>query len=136
MGYQCRGAKNCEVTKHHRNRCQYCRLQKCLEKGMRSDCMHFYLSYSYTKMAVSNRMNNCTFSAVQHERKPISEKNARDLSSLIASNNNSPSYTSQDSKIYLRRDLENTPSAFTAAFNFADLGLLTATTLGKSQGMF
>lgn len=38
LGYQCRGTKNCEVTKHHRNRCQYCRLQKCLEKGMRSDC--------------------------------------------------------------------------------------------------
>jgi hypothetical protein len=38
LGYQCRGNKNCEVTKHHRNRCQYCRLQKCLAMGMRSDC--------------------------------------------------------------------------------------------------
>lgn len=38
LGYQCRGTKNCEVTKHHRNRCQYCRLQKCLACGMRSDC--------------------------------------------------------------------------------------------------
>ena len=38
LGYQCRGAMNCEVTKHHRNRCQYCRLQKCLACGMRSDC--------------------------------------------------------------------------------------------------
>jgi len=38
LGYQCRGSKNCEVTKHHRNRCQYCRLQKCLAMGMRSDC--------------------------------------------------------------------------------------------------
>lgn len=38
LGYQCRGSKNCEVTKHHRNRCQYCRLQKCLTMGMRSDC--------------------------------------------------------------------------------------------------
>ncbi|XP_063220486.1 nuclear receptor subfamily 2 group C member 2-like isoform X3 [Bacillus rossius redtenbacheri] len=37
LGYQCRGNKNCEVTKHHRNRCQYCRLQKCLMMGMRSD---------------------------------------------------------------------------------------------------
>ncbi|XP_022914691.1 nuclear receptor subfamily 2 group C member 1-A isoform X2 [Onthophagus taurus] len=46
LGYQCRGNKNCEVTKHHRNRCQYCRLQKCLACGMRSD-------------------------SVQHERKPM-----------------------------------------------------------------
>lgn len=38
LGYQCRGSMNCEVTKHHRNRCQYCRLQKCLSCGMRSDC--------------------------------------------------------------------------------------------------
>jgi hypothetical protein len=38
LGYQCRGNQDCEVTKHHRNRCQYCRLQKCLAMGMRSDC--------------------------------------------------------------------------------------------------
>lgn len=42
LGYQCRGSKNCEVTKHHRNRCQYCRLQKCLACGMRSDCKLLY----------------------------------------------------------------------------------------------
>ncbi|XP_055594193.1 nuclear hormone receptor HR78 isoform X2 [Uranotaenia lowii] len=47
LGYQCRGSMNCEVTKHHRNRCQYCRLQKCLACGMRT---------------------------VQHERKPIIDK--------------------------------------------------------------
>lgn len=41
LGYQCRGSMNCEVTKHHRNRCQYCRLQKCLSCGMRSDCKDF-----------------------------------------------------------------------------------------------
>ena len=38
LAYQCRGSMNCEITKHHRNRCQYCRLQKCLACGMRSDC--------------------------------------------------------------------------------------------------
>ncbi|KAF9807969.1 hypothetical protein SFRURICE_017141 [Spodoptera frugiperda] len=31
LGYQCRGSMNCEVTKHHRNRCQYCRLQKSVQ---------------------------------------------------------------------------------------------------------
>jgi len=40
LGYSCRGNKACEVTKHHRNRCQYCRLQKCLQMGMRSDFQH------------------------------------------------------------------------------------------------
>ncbi|XP_075159551.1 hormone-receptor-like in 78 isoform X2 [Haematobia irritans] len=47
LGYQCRGAMNCEINKHHRNRCQFCRLQKCLASGMRT---------------------------VQHERKPILDK--------------------------------------------------------------
>ncbi|XP_066594609.1 orphan steroid hormone receptor 2-like [Prorops nasuta] len=51
LGYQCRGSKSCEVTKHHRNRCQYCRLQKCLAMGMRSDSLGV--------------------AAVQHERKPV-----------------------------------------------------------------
>lgn len=47
LGYQCRGAMNCEVTKHHRNRCQFCRLQKCLASGMRSDCnFHLIMSTS------------------------------------------------------------------------------------------
>lgn len=37
LGYACRGSKDCPVTKPHRNRCQYCRLQKCLAIGMRSE---------------------------------------------------------------------------------------------------
>ena len=37
LNYVCRANQDCEVTKHHRNRCQYCRLQKCLTMGMRAD---------------------------------------------------------------------------------------------------
>ncbi|KAL3982318.1 Zinc finger C4 type (two domains) family protein [Acanthocheilonema viteae] len=37
IGYVCRGTKDCPVTKFHRNRCQYCRLRKCLTMGMRSE---------------------------------------------------------------------------------------------------
>ncbi|XP_070193114.1 orphan steroid hormone receptor 2-like isoform X2 [Littorina saxatilis] len=37
LGYACRGTRDCPVTKLHRNRCQYCRLQKCLSVGMRSE---------------------------------------------------------------------------------------------------
>ena len=35
LGYACRGDRNCPINKHYRNRCQYCRLQKCLTVGMR-----------------------------------------------------------------------------------------------------
>ncbi|CAG5118035.1 unnamed protein product, partial [Candidula unifasciata] len=37
LNYACRLAKNCQVTKVYRNRCQYCRLQKCVAAGMRSE---------------------------------------------------------------------------------------------------
>ncbi|BFZ10955.1 hypothetical protein BsWGS_13994 [Bradybaena similaris] len=37
LNYACRGARDCQVTKLHRNRCQYCRLQKCVSVGMRSE---------------------------------------------------------------------------------------------------
>ena len=37
QGYRCRLSKDCDVNKNYRNRCQYCRLQKCLAMGMRSD---------------------------------------------------------------------------------------------------
>ncbi|KAM4882686.1 nuclear receptor subfamily 2 group C member 1 isoform 1-T5 [Thomomys bottae] len=35
--YSCRGSKDCVINKHHRNRCQYCRLQRCIAFGMRQD---------------------------------------------------------------------------------------------------
>ena len=37
-GYKCRGRGDCPVNKSDRNRCQHCRLRKCLEMGMRGDC--------------------------------------------------------------------------------------------------
>jgi len=37
QGYKCRVNNDCNVNKNYRNRCQYCRLQKCLAMGMRSD---------------------------------------------------------------------------------------------------
>lgn len=51
------------MTKFHRNRCQYCRLKKCLSVGMRSECVpKTYL------------LPNCILSAVQAERKPNMQK--------------------------------------------------------------
>ncbi|KAM6425599.1 nuclear receptor subfamily 2 group C member 1 isoform 3-T3 [Rhynochetos jubatus] len=35
--YACRGTKDCVINKHHRNRCQYCRLQRCIAFGMKQD---------------------------------------------------------------------------------------------------
>lgn len=95
LGYQCRGSKNCEITKHHRNRCQYCRLQKCLNKGMRSD-------------------------SVQHERKPAGDRREREreqrerererdhlLDMSMAAALAFPS----DNKLFLRKDLADAAEA-------------------------
>ncbi|XP_062373506.1 nuclear receptor subfamily 2 group C member 1 isoform X2 [Sardina pilchardus] len=35
--YSCRGSGDCVINKHHRNRCQYCRLQRCISFGMKQD---------------------------------------------------------------------------------------------------
>ena len=35
--YACRGNRTCAIEKHTRNRCQYCRLQKCVNTGMRKE---------------------------------------------------------------------------------------------------
>lgn len=94
LGYQCRGAKNCEVTKHHRNRCQYCRLQKCLACGMRSD-------------------------SVQHERKPIVDKKEFSSSPTLPTFN-----PSGVNKIYIRKDLSNeSTQLMPSTFNPCDLAL-------------
>ncbi|XP_068082275.1 orphan steroid hormone receptor 2 isoform X2 [Anabrus simplex] len=111
LGYQCRGNKNCEVTKHHRNRCQYCRLQKCLAMGMRSD-------------------------SVQHERKPVSEK--RDFSMSVGMNNNSSPFSPNPlNKIFIRKDLtlESPSSGLPSSFSLTDMGMMnTSTFSGKNTG--
>ena len=38
--YACRGSRGCAIEKHTRNRCQYCRLQKCVAMGMRKEGKH------------------------------------------------------------------------------------------------
>ncbi|XP_022248309.1 probable nuclear hormone receptor HR3 isoform X1 [Limulus polyphemus] len=41
VNYQCPRQKNCVVDRVNRNRCQYCRLQKCLTLGMSRDAVKF-----------------------------------------------------------------------------------------------
>lgn len=37
LSYSCRSSQDCVINKHHRNRCQFCRLKKCLEMGMKME---------------------------------------------------------------------------------------------------
>lgn len=38
LTYSCRSKQDCVINKHHRNRCQFCRLRKCLKMGMKTEC--------------------------------------------------------------------------------------------------
>ncbi|CAG11327.1 unnamed protein product, partial [Tetraodon nigroviridis] len=37
LTYSCRSKEDCIINKHHRNRCQFCRLRKCLKMGMKTE---------------------------------------------------------------------------------------------------
>lgn len=39
LSYACREERNCTIDKRHRNRCQYCRYQKCLTCGMKREAV-------------------------------------------------------------------------------------------------
>ena len=45
LQYACRDEKNCIIDKRQRNRCQYCRYQKCLTTGMKREGISESLSY-------------------------------------------------------------------------------------------
>lgn len=47
LEYTCKGDGNCEVNQVNRNRCQYCRFQKCMAKGMLKEGMFFFFSLNY-----------------------------------------------------------------------------------------
>lgn len=56
VNYQCPRNKNCVVDRVNRNRCQYCRLQKCLRLGMSRDgkCAYYYARMMLGVMCVNN----------------------------------------------------------------------------------
>ncbi|XP_025082341.1 probable nuclear hormone receptor HR3 isoform X1 [Pomacea canaliculata] len=67
VNYQCPRNKNCVIDRVNRNRCQYCRLQKCLALGMSRDAVKFgRMSKKQrekvedeAKMVKAARMNGC-----------------------------------------------------------------------------
>ncbi|MBN3302060.1 NR2C2 protein, partial [Amia calva] len=83
LTYSCRSNQDCIVNKHHRNRCQFCRLKKCLEMGMKMECDPL------------GRIS-IFFSAVQSERKPIDLPREKPANCAASTE-----------KIYIRKDLRS-----------------------------
>lgn len=54
--YVCLADKNCPVDKRRRNRCQFCRFQKCLAVGMVKEGNNCY----FCSLSVINKISLCT----------------------------------------------------------------------------
>ena len=39
LNYSCRDDRNCTIDKRQRNRCQFCRYQKCVAAGMKKEAV-------------------------------------------------------------------------------------------------
>ncbi|MGH0188446.1 UNVERIFIED_CONTAM: hypothetical protein FKN15_029805 [Acipenser sinensis] len=65
MVYTCHRDKNCQINKVTRNRCQYCRLQKCFEVGMSKEaaCLDILDTMTFSDGLTLNRtqMHNAGF---------------------------------------------------------------------------
>ncbi len=59
--YACRGSRGCAIEKHTRNRCQYCRLQKCSAMGMRKEgeTLEIVLCNSWSPYVISFKKPHC-----------------------------------------------------------------------------
>jgi hypothetical protein len=70
-------------------------------------------------------------SAVQHERKPMTEK--REFSSSVGINNSASGFSSNPAnKIFIRKDLvmDSKSSVLPPSFSLSDLGLMSSKTTG------
>lgn len=143
---------NCEVTKHHRNRCQYCRLQKCLKCGMRSDCKlrtgeklrenDFRVEYN-VRAFHDNRIAMISpqhwhpqitsffslVSAVQHERKPIVDRKQQDGKSSTSENDQEIA----QSKSRLKKESANDSVNYLSLFQLNPLLLHAASGVTQAQ---
>ncbi|XP_036384428.1 retinoic acid receptor RXR-alpha-A-like isoform X1 [Megalops cyprinoides] len=72
LTYTCRDNKDCVIDKRQRNRCQYCRYQKCLAMGMKRE----------EPMLLS--------AAVQEERQRAKDRNENEVESTSSANEDMP----------------------------------------------
>ncbi|EDS43175.1 retinoid x receptor [Culex quinquefasciatus] len=83
LSYACREDKNCTIDKRQRNRCQYCRYQKCLACGMKREAVQEERQRS-SKFSIKSEEINSTSSVRDvtieriHEAEQLSEQKSGD----------------------------------------------------------
>ncbi|XP_033646802.1 orphan steroid hormone receptor 2-like isoform X2 [Asterias rubens] len=97
LGYSCRGNKDCPINKHHRNRCQFCRLQKCLLVGMKSELQ---CERTPLKARGEKSPGNCAASTEKiYIRKDIRSPLTA-TPTFITAQDRSPTYPMQKTKLF------------------------------------
>ena len=54
LNYSCRDDRNCTIDKRQRNRCQFCRYQKCVSAGMKKEAVQDERYDSYILTYIRN----------------------------------------------------------------------------------
>ncbi|XP_064861910.1 retinoic acid receptor RXR-gamma-A-like isoform X2 [Oncorhynchus nerka] len=94
LSYTCRDSKQCLIDKRQRNRCQYCRYQKCLAMGMKREgacvCVCVCVCVSLCLCVCDSHV--CVFlcAAVQEERQRGREKSDNEVESTSSFNEDMP----------------------------------------------
>ncbi|KAK7919605.1 hypothetical protein WMY93_010889 [Mugilogobius chulae] len=58
LTYSCRSKQDCVINKHHRNRCQFCRLRKCLKNGDEDRRETWHCAASTHKIYIRKDLNS------------------------------------------------------------------------------
>ncbi|KAK2720674.1 probable nuclear hormone receptor HR3 isoform X2 [Artemia franciscana] len=98
VNYQCPRQKNCVVDRVNRNRCQYCRLQKCLALGMSRDAVKF------------GRMSKKQREKVEDEVR---------FHKAQMRGNQQPSDSSPDSSVYDHQQPSSSDQHYTGTFSYS-----------------
>uniref|UniRef100_A0A8B9RIJ1 Retinoic acid receptor RXR n=1 Tax=Astyanax mexicanus TaxID=7994 RepID=A0A8B9RIJ1_ASTMX len=71
LSYTCRDNKECMVDKRQRNRCQYCRYQKCLAMGMKREAENKFATVQEERQRNKERDGEVESTSVVNEEMPV-----------------------------------------------------------------
>ncbi|KTF76513.1 hypothetical protein cypCar_00023545, partial [Cyprinus carpio] len=82
LTYTCRDSKDCIIDKRQRNRCQYCRYQKCLAMGMKREDCRSALNYRLLDVQSADQLTE--------ERQRAKDRNENEVESTSSANEDMP----------------------------------------------
>ncbi|XP_063736289.1 nuclear receptor ROR-alpha B isoform X2 [Eleginops maclovinus] len=98
VSYSCSRQNNCQIDRASRNRCQHCRLQKCLAQGMSRDAVKFG--------RMSKRQRDSLIAEVERHRQQQQQQLQEDTPSLLSF----PTKARQDRSAQLLQPMASTYS--------------------------